>query len=112
MLACEVRCNAGCCGIDAFEIHPKWIRAWLEDNDSVLEDGGSSTYWAQMLKEWRTAIENAPFTPLPIPPQPESSAQRSRRQVYETLTLLGCGLMGAAPIIAIIALIYWLLGRL
>jgi len=137
MMACDVNCGIGCCGIEALDIHPQWIRVWLDDNSPELleqarrqvaelistlsdapgefyvlafQDGGSSTYWVSMFTAWSAAIENAPTTPLPVPPQPETPEQRFRGQVQETLVLGGLGLLGAAPFVILIALVYWLFG--
>lgn len=139
MLSCEVRCVVGCCGLDAFDIHPQWIRAWMEDNgrealdlarqqiDELiisLSDLPGSLYvplfaewvtsaeWIQMLMEWRTAIENAPETPLPVRSLPtETPLQRFRDTVGKAATLGGSVLLGVIAIILVIALLNGLLGR-
>jgi hypothetical protein len=136
---CEVYCVADCCGLNAFDINPQWIREWMDAHDPALlavarqqmeeiigqlsdtpgnyyfpllceED--SSASWIPLLIEWRTAIEQAPNTPLPPPQPPETPASPFRAEVTEGWVLLGCGVLGAAPIVVVIALIYWLLGRL
>jgi hypothetical protein len=100
--SCEVRCVAGCCGLEAFDIHPQWIRDWMESNDPVLlstaleqisviiEDLsgiqrdfyfpmlnhiGSTDHWIALLTEWKAAMERAPYAPLPALPQSQSPDQ-------------------------------------
>jgi hypothetical protein len=135
MGACEVRCAAGCCGLEAFDVHPQWIRAWVESDDpallaialeqidAIIEDVsgiqgdfyspllnhiGSTDQWIRLLIEWKVAIENAPYSALPAFPQPESPDRAFRNKVLEALLLLGCGVAGASPIVGTIALFYWL----
>ena len=31
---CELRCNAGCCGWDAFDLSERWLTRWCEFRDS------------------------------------------------------------------------------
>ena len=31
---CELRCSAGCCGWDAFDLSEHWIRRWCEARES------------------------------------------------------------------------------
>ncbi len=138
MYACEVNCIAGCCGLDAFDIHPQWIRAWMESHDPallavarqqldelieylsevegnyyspLLNVDGSNTGWISLLAQWKVAIEQAPAAPLPQPPKQKPPATAFTSWMTEKLLLLSCGALGAALIVAIIALIYWLLGR-
>jgi Family of unknown function (DUF6331) len=131
--SCEVRCVAGCCGLEAFDIHPQWIRAWMESNDPallstaleqisvIIEDlsgiqrnfyfpmlnhTGSTDHWITLLTEWKAAMEKAPYTPLPALPQSQSPDQTFRSQVLETLALLGCGVIGVTPIVGAIWLFH------
>ena len=142
MSACEVHCLAECCGLNAFDINPIWIRRWMEAEDpsqliiaheqleeiirdlydfddefsiSMLNVVGSSDDLMPIFTEWKAAIEkapNSPLPPLPQPYQPPTPAQEFRRLVKATLMMLSWGMLGALPLIAIIVLIEWLLGWL
>ena len=68
---------------------------------SLLNCGGSNTYWIPLLTQWKEALEQAPITPFPEPHQPDPPPQSFKSQVYEALILLSC--LGI--------LIYLLIGR-
>jgi hypothetical protein len=90
MRACETFCVSSCCGMDAFDINAALIRQWAqggregelaEARDQIdglikallplsgeyfsrqLGFSGNSNEWAEMLGQWRGAIQEAADSP-------------------------------------------------
>ncbi|PZV11176.1 MAG: hypothetical protein DCF22_15030 [Leptolyngbya sp.] len=90
MYSCEVFCDAGCCGIAAFDINANLIRSWaetapnadldlacsqLQEIQELVEQGASDTYYyfeilgfpgnrvesLEMLGEWQAAFKDSPL---------------------------------------------------
>jgi hypothetical protein len=85
MQACEVKCVAGCCGLDAFDISSEPLSAWspagkdaflsqaLQQVDALMKAASSEDFycsqhlnycgagaeWIEVLSKWKAAIEGA-----------------------------------------------------
>lgn len=139
LLASLQYCSWECCDYDSFDTSPEGVREWMEvrgadalntANQQVLElieafwrtEGRAfhastrvaldSLDWVIWLKEWQSAIELAPSTPLPAPPPetpPIQQPPRPSSRIGDFCTRYITEILGLI-ILVMLTTIYWKLG--